>query len=437
MKASDLAKKTQANLDYQGRSTDFFNMLFRLHGFENRFVTKEGVLQIHEVILSERVNPGSKAKDKKIQKFHIKVHNMRYLEEDIRMFQNFFMARLCDGMGGGNDIDFVCSLPGRSLNHKRFDLKLADLSKMQFGGTGPGGKKVNFGLEYEEKLAATYKSLSLGNSIDGKPWAAHVEKMNQHFENISGAGLSYVEWAGPQNTSRPLVEKSGGVLISSDGKTDAKIGKTIQDIMVQYGGDMIKYPDKPDPSADTYYISVKYGETLAFFNCGVQGKGSKDATPFFVHEDMNNDEIAPAGQTLLDMFNIEQQPFIDIFKKFNKGGSGMSPYIVNTSLTPTQKTSLEKLIYSGVGYGYWMAHFTKGKFEFYEIDEPYCKRASTLKSNKVELQYGGSDGKSKRINMKFSTQKYDFTFNIRNKQGAVWPSHTNGDYKTNTQPPTL
>ena len=32
---------------------------------------------------------------------------------------------------------------------------------------------------------------------------------------------------------------------------------------------------------------------------------------------------------------------------------------------------------------------------------------------------------------------YDFTFNIRNKQGAVWPSHTNGDYKTNTQPPTL
>ena len=434
MKASDLAKKTQANLDYQGRSTDFFNMLFRLHGFENRFVTNKGVLQIHEVILSERVNPGSKAKDKQIQKFHIKVHNMRYLEEDIRMFQNFFMARLCDGMGGGNDIDFVCSLPGRSLNHKRFDLKLDDLSKMQFGGQGLGGTKVNFGLEYEEKLASTYKSLSLGNDIDGKPWASHVEKMNKHFENISGGALSYVEWAGPQNTSRPLVEESGGVLISSEGKTDGKIGETIQDIMVQYGGDMISYPDKPDPNAITYYVSVKYGETLSFFNCGT---GGNSGTLFFDKNDMNDGEIAPAGQVLLDMFNIEQQPFIDIFKKYGKGGSGMSPYIVQTTLTNDQKQALQKLIYSGVGHGYWMAHFTKGKFEFYEIDEPYCKRASTLKSNKVELQYGGSDGKSKRINMKFSTQKYDFSYNIRNTQGGIWPTRTNGDYKTNTQPPTL
>ena len=434
MKASDLARANQANLDYQGRSTDFFDMLFRLNGKDNKFVTNKGVLQIHEVILSERVNPGSKAKDKQIQKTHIKVHNMRYLQEDIRMFQNFFMARLCDGMQGGNDIDFVCSLPGRSLNHKRFDLKLDDLSKMQFGGQGLGGKSVNFGLEYEEKLASTYKSLSLGNNIDGKPWQKHVEKMNNHFENISGGALSYVEWAGPQNTSRPLVEESGGVLISSDGKTDGKIGETIQDIMVQYGGDMVKYSDKPDPNAATYYVSVKYGETLSFFNCGT---GGNSGTLFFDKNDMNDGEIAPAGQTLLDMFNIEQQPFIDIFKKYGKGGSGMSPYIVQTTLTNDQKKDLEKLIYSGVGHGYWMAHFTKGKLEFYEIDEPYCKRASTLKSNKVELQYGGSDGKSKRINMKFSTQKYDFSYNIRNTQGGIWPTRTNGDYKTNTQPPTL
>ena len=84
-----------------------------------------------------------------------------------------------------------------------------------------------------------------------------------------------------------------------------------------------------------------------------------------------------------------------------------------------------------------MAHFVKGRFEFYEIDENYCNRASTLKSNKVELQYGGTDGISKRINMVFATQKYNFSFNIRNKQGAVWPSHTNGDYKTNTTTPTV
>ena len=143
-----------------------------------------------------------------------------------------------------------------------------------------------------------------------------------------------------------------------------------------------------------------------------------------------------AGKTLLDMFNIDEKPFIDIFKNFGKGGSGLNPYKFNTTLSPDQKTALEKMIYTGVGHGYYMAHFIQGKFEFYEVTEQYCSRASTLKSNTVELQYGGGDGKSKRINMVFSTEKYDFSFNIRNKQGAIYPSHTNGDYVLNVSAPS-
>ena len=437
MKPGDLARSNQHDFDYQGRTTKFFDMLFRLNGEDNRFITNKGILQIQRIELHIRKNPGSKAKDKQVEVLPIQVHNMRYLEEDIRSFQYMFISVLISRLSGGNDIFFICSLPKRSLNHKSYTLKLDDISKIQFGGQGPGGKKVNFGNEYEEKLAATYKMLSLGQDIEGKPWAKHVNVMNEHFENISGGGLSYCNWAGPQNTSRPLIEKDGGVVISSDGKTDGKIGETIQDIMVQYGGDAVTYEDKPDPNAKTYYISVKYGETLSFFNCGVQGKRGKESTAFFVHSDMDKDKIAPAGQTLLDMFNIDQQPFINIFKKWGKGGSGLSPHIIKTTLSKDQQTALEALIFSGVGYGYWMAHFRKGKFEFYEVDETYCTRASTLKSNKVELQYGGGEGTKKRINMIFSTHKYDFTYNIRNKQGAVWPSHTNGDYKINSQPPTL
>ena len=82
-----------------------------------------------------------------------------------------------------------------------------------------------------------------------------------------------------------------------------------------------------------------------------------------------------------------------------------------------------------------LALFEKIRFEFYKVDENYCKQASTLSGSTVELQYGGGDGKSKRINMIFSTNKYDFTFNIRNKQGAVYPSHTNGDYVLNVSAP--
>ena len=54
-----------------------------------------------------------------------------------------------------------------------------------------------------------------------------------------------------------------------------------------------------------------------------------------------NDEIAPAGKTLLDMFNIEEKPFIDIFKNYGKGGSGLKPHKVDTTLSNSQKTALE------------------------------------------------------------------------------------------------
>ena len=100
------------------------------------------------------------------------------------------------------------------------------------------------------------------------------------------------------------------------------------------------------------------------------------------------------------------------------------------------KDGTKKMIYTGVGHGYYMAHFIQGRFEFYEVTEQYCKSASTLSGSTVELQYGGGDGKSKRINMVFSTNKYDFSFNIRNKQGATYPSHTNGDYVLNVSAPS-
>ena len=75
-----------------------------------------------------------------------------------------------------------------------------------------------------------------------------------------------------------------------------------------------------------------------------------------------------------------------------------------------------------------MAHYTGSKLEFYEIDKEYMNSAATLIGDTVEINYGGATGKGKRIDMIFETQKYDFKFNIRNKQGGVYPTHSNGDY---------
>ena len=449
MKPGDLARATQHELDYQGRTTLFWSKAFNLNPKEdggNRFVSSVGIVSIRQIKMFWRKNPGSKAKDKMVEEYVI--HNTnRHLEEDIEDYKMFFMSILVGGLRGGSAVEFVCSKPNRSLEAGRYELDLDDFSKDEFGGRGSTSGRVNFGNEYEEKLAETYYKMSIGMDIEKEPWAKHVYKMNERFEKDTNSTLSYCHWAGPQNTSRPLVEVDGGksIAISSDGKIDGDIGETVQDIMVQYGGNAQKYPSsnakgsktaKPDPNAPyTFYISVKYGKTLAFFNCGVQG-GRKGSVKFFPTSDMQKGQIPTGGKTLLDMFNIEETPFINIFKNFGKGGSGLSPYKFNTTLNTKQKSALEQMIYPGVGHGYYMAHFIQGRFEFYEVTEQYCKTASTLKGNDVELQYGGGDGKSKRINMVFSTQKYDFSFNIRNKQGATYPSHTNGDYVLNVSAPS-
>ena len=223
MKPGDLARASQHELDYQGRTSLFWSKAFRLNedvDGGNRFVTSVGIVSIRQIKLYWRKNPGSKAKDKVVEEFII--HNTnRHLEEDIEDYMKFFMSILVGGMRGGSGVEFICSRPNRSLEAGRFELDLDDFSKDEFGGRSSTSGRVNFGNEYEEKLAETYYKMSLGMNIEKEPWAKHVHTMNERFEKDTKCTLSYCHWAGPQNTSRPLVELNSGksVAISSGGKT--------------------------------------------------------------------------------------------------------------------------------------------------------------------------------------------------------------------------
>ena len=62
------------------------------------------------------------------------------------------------------------------------------------------------------------------------------------------------------------------------------------------------------------------------------------------------------------------------------------------------KKALQDLIKSGVGYGYWMCHYTGTELKFYEIDRDYMNKLP-LTGNSVEINYGGAGGKGKSIDM--------------------------------------
>ena len=100
MKPTDLVRKTEHDLDYQDRTTIFFSKMYRkkYNGVqqENKFKTTEGLMRIHQIKLYSRLNPGSKAKDKRVEEtvFHI---TNEVTDRRLKIEKGFFKSILAEG----------------------------------------------------------------------------------------------------------------------------------------------------------------------------------------------------------------------------------------------------------------------------------------------------------------------------------------------------
>jgi len=408
MKAGDFARNGGKYLD---RIDTFFDKAMSKNGKENRFLTDIGVVEVSGFQVTQK--QGKKYVKSKFMDF---VGMSKGEEAEAKMlFQSICLA----GFRGQNNIEFTCNFPAsketpRAISSRDFELELTDFEKTaEFGGQVKGGKKVNMGNQYEDDLTQ-----ALIDYCSGQP----VKKYQDHVEQIIGALTAAYSEAptkaigeGGKNQARPLKKKGNNIIISAGGASTLDIGSTLTDITLIIGG-------KP------VYLSVKFGSTLSFFNCGVRSSGG-DKLALFPEAKLKSGEIPADGKKYLEMFGINEQKFLDVFENYGKtSGPTVAGHITETTLSPAGKRALEDLIASGVGYGYWMCHYTGSALHFYEIDRKYMEDASTLLSDKVEVNYGGVSGTGKRIDMVFETKSYEFKFNIRNKSGGVYPTHTNGDY---------
>lgn len=298
---------------------------------------------------------------------------------------------------------------------------LTELEKTHhFGGQKPGGPKVNLGNLYEAELADSFN-----NFVDhGGKYPDHVTTI---LKAICGAepGTCFIdaEQEGGSNKPRPMRVSNGAFYISAEGKDTKDIGKTVTDITLTIAKPGAKNKKK-------IYLSVKFGDTLSFFNIGVRG-GGKNALSIFPKKDLEDGKLPQIGKDYLDMFNINHQKFLDVFQKYDPDSktATVEEFQESFSIGGTAKKNLENFCASGIGYGYWMVHYDGSNLHVYQVDKQYMKRASTLTSTNIGIDYGGSRGSGKRVNINFSTQEYDFSFNIRSKSGSeVFPTHSNGDY---------
>ena len=410
MKAGDFFRNGGRYLD---RMDTLFDKALSRNGKENRFLTDIGIVEMAGFTVTRK--NGKKYVTSPFQDFHdIKGNSSK--ENSAKML----LDAICrEGLRGKNNIEFTCNYPSgknisRSVSNTDIYLDLEDFVKThEFGGQQKGGKKVNMGNVYEEDL--TQSLIDYCSGIKVKKYSDHVNMIVDAMVKAYGEAPTFAKGEGEKNQKRPLTKKGNNIIISAGGAATNNIGKTITDITLTVAG-------KP------VYISVKFGSTLSFFNCGVRSSG-KDKLALFPEAKLKAGEIPNDGQEYLKMFGIDQQKFLDVFANYgNTVGPTVENHIENTTLSPSGKTALQDMIKSGVGYGYWMAHYTGSHLEFYEIDQDYMNAAASLVGNTVEINYGGATGKGKRIDMLFETKSYDFKFNIRNKQGGIYPTHTNGDY---------
>ena len=271
---------------------------------------------------------------------------------------------------------------------------------------GRGSKSKGFGFEGQvEKDIKTY----IEEGIDSPRFTYPNFVKELHRDILSKHEKIEVIPEGAANTRRPLQFTDIGALIKG---RDLQIGNLITDVTVLGDG-------KP------YYLSLKLGGTVTFFNAGVQTIFTEDQFKAGKFRDKR-------AKQLLGMFGIDEKKFIDIFEKYDKKNARkIVPKIRENVTRKVNMRALLQLLVTGIGYGYYMVHKKgKDKVEFYQMSRRRMMDSAKIKSVTVLYPKPGS---AKRIDIEIVTKLYIFKVNIRNKQGGLYPSHIMCDYKPNPQ----
>ena len=283
----------------------------------------------------------------------------------------------------------------------------------EFGGQEGGGKKVNLGIVFENDFFAR-----ITQALEGKKmlhektkrgidtYSTAVTYILKMTSEMKGSAPISAEDTGSRNTKRPIVAKFKKLYIAPNSHT--KHGALLSDLDIHH-------------KSGTSHLSLKYGATLTFMNAGV--------SKVLNEKEMKAGSIKnQEGKNILATFGIDETIFCDVFNKYGKQNFKSDSGSVD--LNAEQKESLTNLLKTGIGSGYWMVHGQPDQsVNFYYMDTDKNKIASKA-PNTVQINYGGSRGNGKRVDIEFETDYFQFKVNIRNKQRGLYPSHIMLDYTT-------
>lgn len=269
---------------------------------------------------------------------------------------------------------------------------------------GGGGNK---GIEFEKKLE---KDL---NTFKNEKTGFMYEDFMHEFANdyLKGDSILKVEDTGKKNTPRPLAISGKELYVSvRGGQKNEKIGSALADLIIH-----TKKKKKIN-------LSLKYGNTVTFFNSGITKAFTMDAFKKGKFE-------TPVGKAIVNMFGIDEKRFANVFLKYKGQGPEKEKVAKKIETVKVDKTKLHDFIKTVIGYDYLLIHLnSNGTVDTYNMTKQKLETASMPMGNTVEIHYP-LGGAAKRIDIKVETKMFHLNFNIRNKQGGVLPSHIMCDYK--------
>ena len=295
-------------------------------------------------------------------------------------------------------------LAGKNNN---IELPITKFEKSEeFGGMPAGGKRINKGLEFESDLAERLQEAVQGDDIKGK-YASQTEKIIQLTSEKMGSPVVDFVHEGGANQPRPIVTSGPNVYINP--RDHRQHGSKLTDITLHH------------KNGQKSYLSLKFSSTLTFVNSGV-------ARDIFRETEMRNNNItSPKGQAILTAFGLDELTFCDVFNSYGSGKKHPTGIDVSKAVN---KSVLKLFLQTAIGSDYWMIHGMEGERVYFWYMDPSKKPAMATVNTPIIVNYGGTNGTGKRVDIEFSNQYFDFKVNIRNKQSGLYPSHIMCDYKS-------
>ena len=300
-------------------------------------------------------------------------------------------------------INVIRALQGTAdLGQIKREAKL-NILKIKFGNGSLGGRGVqNKGNLFENQYAQAIVKYDEGNKIE-QSFEKSIADLYKTYK-LSKYKKLIVKEEGAANTKRPIVF-GANIIIKADKQVGLNIGPIVTDLTLM---------DNKQPKV---YLSLKLGGTTTFFNAGVR-------TVLTPEEIKANNIKNPQGNRLLKMFGVDKKLFADVFNGKLKTGVIKNVW---PNMDGNSKKALEKLLQSGIGFGYHVIHKLGTGIKSYKVDEKYMIEAARPRS--LTLYYGGKTGTGKRIDMEIMTPKYALKLNIRDTQGKDgYPTRMMADF---------